>query len=200
MKPQSAFTIHPGVVDFKGKTYLFYHNAGLPGGGGFKRSVCVDELMFNPDGSVKEVIPTKEGVAPVATLDPYQRVEAETIARASGVETARVGANGVVVTDIDGGDHIQVRNVAFGQRNPTTFDVSAAAEKAGGAIEVRLDSLTAEPIATIQVGATGGLQQWKTFSAPVKNVTGVHDVYFTFNTPDGARFSFDYWRFSRNTD
>ncbi len=30
-----SFTNHPGVVDFKGKTYLFYHNGGLPGGGGF---------------------------------------------------------------------------------------------------------------------------------------------------------------------
>ena len=39
----SSFTDHPGVVDYKGKTYLFYHNGALPGGGGFHRSVCVDE-------------------------------------------------------------------------------------------------------------------------------------------------------------
>lgn len=195
MKPQSAFTIHPGVIDYKGKTYLFYHNAGLPGGGGFKRSVCVDELTFNPDGSVKEVIATKEGVAPVATLDPYQRVEAETIAFESGIETARSGETGMFVTDLDDGDYIQVRNVAFGQKNPNTFTVSAAAEQDGGSIEVRLDSLTAEPIALLQVGATGGLEQWKTFSALVKSVTGVHDLFFTFKTPGGARFNFDHWKF-----
>jgi hypothetical protein len=183
------------VVDFKGKTYLFYHNAGLPGGGGFKRSVCVDELTFNSNGSVKEVTATKEGVAPVATLDPYQRVEAETIAWAVGVETKPSGANGIVVTDIDDGDYIQVRNVAFGETNPKAFTVSAAAEKAGGTIEVRLDSRTAEPIATIQIEATGGLQQWKTLSAPVKNVAGVHDLYFTFKVADGAQFNFDHWRF-----
>jgi hypothetical protein len=61
MAPQSAFTNHPGVIDYKGKTYLFYHNAALPGGDGFKRSVCVDELKFNPDGSVPMVQPTREG-------------------------------------------------------------------------------------------------------------------------------------------
>jgi arabinoxylan arabinofuranohydrolase len=195
MKPQSAFTIHPGVVDYKGKTYLFYHDAGLPGGGGFKRSVCVDELKFNSDGSVEEVIPTKEGVPPVATLDPYQRIEAETIAWASGVKTAATGQSGRFVTDIDDGDYIQVRNVDFNQKNPKTFVASAAAEKAGGTIEVRLDNLTAEPIAKIQVEVTDGLPQGKSFSASVKSVSGIHDVYFTFHTPDGARFKFDWWKF-----
>ena len=81
-----SFTDHPGVVDYKGKTYLFYHNAALPGGGGFHRSVCVDEMKFNPDGSIVQMNMTKEGVPPVATLDPYQRVEAETIAWESGVK------------------------------------------------------------------------------------------------------------------
>ena len=36
-----SFTIHPGVIDFRGKTYYFYHTGKLPGGGGFNRSVWV---------------------------------------------------------------------------------------------------------------------------------------------------------------
>ena len=48
-----AFTNHPGVIDFRGKTYFFYHNGALPGGGGFTRSVAVEELKFNPDGSIR---------------------------------------------------------------------------------------------------------------------------------------------------
>ena len=28
-----SFTNHPGMVDYKGNTYLFYHNGALPGGG-----------------------------------------------------------------------------------------------------------------------------------------------------------------------
>ncbi len=55
MQPQSAFTNHPGVVDFRGKTYFFYHDGSLPGGGGFNRSVCVQEMSFRPDGSVVEM-------------------------------------------------------------------------------------------------------------------------------------------------
>jgi len=52
---QTSFTDHPGVVDYKRHTYLFYHNGDLCGGGGFHRSVCVDEMKFNPDGSIVQM-------------------------------------------------------------------------------------------------------------------------------------------------
>lgn len=45
-------TNHPSVIDFKGKTYFIYHNGALPGGTGGTRSVCVQELKFNQDGSI----------------------------------------------------------------------------------------------------------------------------------------------------
>ena len=61
-----SFTNHPGVVDYKGKTYLFYHNGALPGGGGFTRSVAVDELKFNPDGSVVPLNMTNDGPKAIA--------------------------------------------------------------------------------------------------------------------------------------
>lgn len=62
---KNSFTTHPGVIDYHGKTYFFYHNGVLPTGGGYRRSVCVDYLYFNDDGSVQKVIETTEGVKPV---------------------------------------------------------------------------------------------------------------------------------------
>jgi hypothetical protein len=58
-------TSHGSVVEFKGKWYLFYHNAALSGGIGNLRSSCVDELFFNPDGSIQKVIQTTESVPPI---------------------------------------------------------------------------------------------------------------------------------------
>mgnify|MGYP002858349676 CR=1 FL=1 len=60
---ENSFTIHPGVVEFNGKWYLFYHNAtavvdGKKGAIG-RRSVCVDELKFNADGTIKFVQQSK---------------------------------------------------------------------------------------------------------------------------------------------
>lgn len=50
-----TFTNHPGVCDFKGHSYLFYHTAQLEGGSLFHRSVCVAEFEYNEDGSIDTV-------------------------------------------------------------------------------------------------------------------------------------------------
>ncbi len=56
---ENSFTIHPGIVEYKDKWYLFYHNAvltidGIKGAIG-RRSVCVEELHYNEDGTMKYV-------------------------------------------------------------------------------------------------------------------------------------------------
>lgn len=190
-----SFTDHPGVVDFKGKTYLFYHNAALPGGGGFHRSVCVEELKFNPDGSVIPVNMTKEGVAPVATLNPYQRVEAETIAWASGVETAKTNGVGVYVTDISNGDYLKVCQVDFGVKGATQFMASVTSATDNGAIELRLDKVDGPLLATLKVKSTGGLDKWATQSCAVTGAIGIHDLILKFTGGDDPGFNFDWWKF-----
>jgi beta-xylosidase len=55
-------TNRPAIIDFKGKSYFFYHNGALPGGGSHRRSVCVDHLHYNADGTMKRIIMTSEGV------------------------------------------------------------------------------------------------------------------------------------------
>lgn len=56
-------TNHQAIIDFKGNSYFIYHNGGIPTeGGSFRRSVCIDRLYYNKDGSIKRVIMTTEGV------------------------------------------------------------------------------------------------------------------------------------------
>lgn len=55
-------TNRPAIIDFKGKSYFFYHNGGLKNSGSHRRSVCVDELHYNDDGTMRRVIMTSEGV------------------------------------------------------------------------------------------------------------------------------------------
>ena len=54
-------TIHQAIIDFNGKSYIFYHNEKLPGGGEFRRSVAVEELHYNRDGSIAPVAQTARG-------------------------------------------------------------------------------------------------------------------------------------------
>lgn len=58
-------TNRPAIVDYKGKSYFFYHNGGLKDGGSHRRSVCVDYLYYNSDDTIKRVVMTSEGVQPV---------------------------------------------------------------------------------------------------------------------------------------
>lgn len=59
-------TNHQAIIDFKGKSYFIYHNGSIPtAGGSFRRSVCVDYLYYNKDGTMKRVVMTTEGVKPV---------------------------------------------------------------------------------------------------------------------------------------
>ncbi|MEU4422865.1 glycoside hydrolase family 43 protein [Actinoplanes sp. NPDC024001] len=60
----SSTTNHAGVVEFNGQWYIVYHNANAPGGGNFRRSVAVDRLYFNADGTIQPVVQTSTGPPP----------------------------------------------------------------------------------------------------------------------------------------
>ena len=62
-KNRGVKTIHQAIIDFNGKSYIFYHNAKLKGGGEFRRSVAVEELHYNRDGSIKPLAQTARGPA-----------------------------------------------------------------------------------------------------------------------------------------
>lgn len=54
-------TTHPGIVNFKGQTYFFTHNGGLPEGGSYSRSVCSEFLRYNADGTMQKIDLSTEG-------------------------------------------------------------------------------------------------------------------------------------------
>jgi beta-xylosidase len=59
-------TNHQTIIDFKGNSYFIYHNGShIPDGGSFRRSVCIDDLHYNADGTIKRIVMTSEGVDPV---------------------------------------------------------------------------------------------------------------------------------------
>jgi len=61
-------TNHQSIIEFKGKDYFIYHTGAVPplngqtSGGRFRRSVSIDPLYYNQDGSLQRVIMTTEGL------------------------------------------------------------------------------------------------------------------------------------------
>jgi hypothetical protein len=191
----ASFTNHPGVIDFMGESYFFYHNGAWPGGGGYHRSVCVEKFAYNADGSWPTLNMSEQGPPAISNLDPYVQTEAETIAWESGIETEPCSEGGMDVTSIQNGDFIKVESVDFGA-GAVSFDARVASDTSGGSIELRLDSEDGTLIATCIVAATGGAQGWTTKSCPVSGATRMHDLYLKFTGGNGALFNFNWWRFT----
>ncbi|MDR0865846.1 MAG: family 43 glycosylhydrolase [Candidatus Symbiothrix sp.] len=59
MEPTNSYTNHGSIVEYKGQWYSFYHNSSLSKENGefndWLRSICVDKLEYNPDGSIRLV-------------------------------------------------------------------------------------------------------------------------------------------------
>ncbi|SHL35945.1 Glycosyl hydrolases family 43 [Flavobacterium flevense] len=56
-------TNHQAILEFKGQPYFIYHNGAIQtNGSSYSRSVCIDILEYNPDGTIKPIVMTTEGV------------------------------------------------------------------------------------------------------------------------------------------
>ncbi len=56
-------TNHQAIIEFKGIDYFIYHNGSLEtNGGSFRRSVCINQLFYNADGTLQRVQMTSEGI------------------------------------------------------------------------------------------------------------------------------------------
>lgn len=198
-KEGGSFTNHPGIVDFRGKTYLFYHDASLSGGSGFTRSVCVREMDFGRDGKVNPVKMVKEGVEKgLKPLCPYRKVEAETMAWSKRMKSDYNPQVGVFVTALRNGSYTRVRDVDFGEKAPSRILARlSTTHNADIVMEVRLDGLEGQVLAELKVPRTGGSDRWKLVEKQIPQVTGVHDLYFIFKGKAMRNLAyFDYWKLS----
>ena len=57
LPPVLGWTTHHSIVKFKGKWYLYYHDATLSGGMSHRRCVKVQELHYEADGSIRPMQP-----------------------------------------------------------------------------------------------------------------------------------------------
>ncbi|WP_111308206.1 glycoside hydrolase family 43 protein [Confluentibacter sediminis] len=193
-----AFTNHPGVIDFKGKSYFFYHNAALPGGGGFTRSVCVEELKFNKDGSIVQMNMTEGIKQSLSPLNPYAKNEAETIARSEGVKSMKNDVVGNFITAKYNDAYTTVKQVDFRKEGASKFTARIGTTHNGNvSMEIRADSRNGELLGTVKVPMTGGNDRWALRTIDIKRISGVHDLYFIFKGKAASQIMyFDYWMFS----
>ena len=190
----NSFTTHGGIIDYKDHSYFFYHKNGIPGGGAFNRSASCEEFTFNPDGSIPVMKLTTTGPDQIEPLNPFERVEAETICWCEGIKTEKDENNSVCIGSIKKGAYIKVAGVDFGE-GADTFTASVASAESGGNIELHLDSKSGPIVGNLKVGGTGGWKNWEEVSTNVVGASGEHDLYLVFNGGDGYLMNVDWWKF-----
>ncbi len=60
--PNGCWTNHHSIINYKDQWYIFYHTNFFSPNDDKRRSVCIEKLYFNPDGTIKEVKETMRGV------------------------------------------------------------------------------------------------------------------------------------------
>lgn len=60
--PNGCWTNHHSIINYKGQWYLFYHTNFFSPNDDKRRSVCIEKLYFNSDGTIQEVKETMRGV------------------------------------------------------------------------------------------------------------------------------------------
>ncbi|WP_405340819.1 family 43 glycosylhydrolase [Fibrobacter sp.] len=197
----AAFTNHCGIIDFKGRSFFFYHNQKNVSGGGYSRSTAIEEFTWGSDGTIPKINPTNNGVVkPVKNLDPFDRVEAETKSWVGGISVSKPrdpeGGNYTII------EHVKVENGAVYLTNMgnsfytkvRSVDMDDGADRIiictrgkAGKIELHAGSETGALLASMDVPAS---TVWQENTYDLSDAAGVDDLFFVVKQ---GGFDFDYW-------
>ena len=213
--PQKWFGVggnnHHATFVYEGKSYFIYHAQtlskaqeeaqGLAPGTLTKgyRSTHIDPIELNSDGTIRPIAGTYEGISQLKTINPYERIDAETVAWNAGIKIADCAEEGKLfkdfnrqITDLQDGDWTSVAQAAFGNRGAAEFTVKAAS-KSGGQIEIHMDSPEGALVGTVNVEATGSEDTFKEFSCKLDRITD--NVFLVFKGKAENLMNIDYYSF-----
>lgn len=191
---------HPGIMDYKGKSYVFGLNYDLlkleTNTHYERRSVSVAEMHYNEDGTIQEVpywADTK--LEQIGTFNPFRKVEAETMAWGYGLKTVPNADKSLSVVDVNNGEYICVRGVDFGKNKACRFEVSALPLE-GGNLKIRLDAPDGKIVGNVNIPQGNETSKYELYSCEVNAVSGIHDLYLSFEGENNKDlFELDYWKF-----
>lgn len=172
-----CWTIHQSVIQFKNQWYLFYHRNDLSPNFDKNRSVRIDSLFFNEDGTIRKVIPTLRGVGITNAvqkiqLDRYSAISdkgtsvdfLDTLHRFEGWKTIFESPN----------SWVQYNTVDFGSTNLKSVNARVIS-KTGGTLELHADKIDGPLIAQIKIPVGA---EWKTIDSRVLGVqSGIHNLF-----------------------
>lgn len=172
--PTGCWTNHHSLVEYKGQWYLFYHHNDYSPEFDKNRSVRVDSLTFNPDGTIQLVTPTLRGVGitdagKAIQLDRYSAISQEGASIDYINQANKFDGWKVLFNRKDA--WVSYNRVDFGNQEWQKVDARVLSS-AGGTLGVYANG---KMIAEIEVPAS--VSEWKTLSVPVEVAqAGIQDL------------------------
>ncbi len=171
-----CWTNHQSVIEFKNQWYLFYHHNDLSPNFDKNRSVRIDSLFFNGDGSIKKVIPTLRGVG---VTDASKEIQIDRYSNKSDdvsinfLDTTNRFLGWKTVFNKTGA-RVQYNSVDFGRKK--TESITARASSAAGAtLQVRTGSIDGPVITEIHIPKS---TKWNVTKSKVVNFKpGIHNLF-----------------------
>ncbi len=203
--PDNAGNNHHSIFEFYGEFYITYHARLLCNEAGLKgldyRSSQVAKLSLNGAGEFETLQElSRQSVEQVKCLNPYEKVEAETMATMGGIGVTpadaiskKYGIGNMEISDIQSGDWVALYGVDFGDEGATKFTAAVRAKNGGeGAIQIRLDEPDGEVVGYLDAGIGADGMYHEITADLLKKIIGEHTVIFVFS---GEGFTLDYWTF-----
>lgn len=185
---------HGSIAKLNGQWYVFYHRSSH--NSAKMRRSCVEPIFFEPDGSIPEVEMTSQGAG--LPLNAFEDIEAERACLLYGKAHFRLwNPTNEKMTGIQNGDRAAFKYIDFknGEAQKVEFVVSPG--KSAGKIMLNIGKSWHRNIATVDVPATNGNEEWITVSADLKDVSGVHELWFTFQGKHEEMFAIDKFVFKK---
>jgi Glycosyl hydrolases family 43/Carbohydrate binding module (family 6) len=174
--PTGCWTIHQSVVEFNNQWYLFYHHNDLSPKFDKNRSVRIDSLFFNPDGTIKKVVPTLRGVG---VTDALKKIDIDRYSQISnkGVSVAFLDTlntfNGWKTILDKQNTWIQYNTVDFGNKKLKSVRIEALSQT-GGTLQIRIDKADGILLAEVKIPKGTG---WNTVDTRLsKYQKGIHNL------------------------
>ncbi len=167
--PINCWTNHHSVVEYNGQWYLFYHQNYLSPQFDKNRSVCVDSLFFNPDGTIHKVIPTLRGVGITIAS---QKIEIDRYSKKceKGISvTLKDTLNpfeGWKTVFHEEGSWIQYNKVDFRQGKYKKAVLLVRSQN-GGVLEIRTGNLSGNVISRVVIPSK---QEWQIVNSKITGV------------------------------
>ncbi|MDP4208877.1 MAG: family 43 glycosylhydrolase [Bacteroidota bacterium] len=174
--PTGCWTNHQSFINFKGQWYLFYHSNDLSPKFDKNRSVRIDSLFFNADGTIRKVIPTLRGVgltnaSKKIQIDRYSRISEKGISIAF-IDSLHTFDGWKTVFEAKGA-WIQYNGVDFGNKRYKLMNVRAFS-KTGGVLQLRLNNANGPVVAKINIPHS---KVWTNVKVPISGLkSGVQDL------------------------